>query len=75
MPQFLSRELSEDMYYLIERLDDLRDVLEDARYAENYEEFDSLMESAWESTKSICSDIDDLRVEGNELHSDGENHE
>lgn len=75
MPQFLSRELSEDMYYLIERLDDLHDVLEDARFAENYEEFDSLMASAWESTQSICSDIDDLRVEGNELHSDGENHE
>lgn len=73
--RFLSEELSEDMYYLIERLDDLRDILQDARYAENHEEFDSLMESAWEGAQSLSSDIDDLRYEGNELHSERENHD
>ena len=72
MPQFLSRELSEDMYYLIERLDDLRDVLEDARYAENYEDFDDLMDTAWNRAQSIQSDIDTLRVDGAELHCNKE---
>lgn len=69
MTQFLSRKLNEEMYDLIEFVDELKDVLEEARYAENYEDFDDCMASAWERAQSMCSDIDDLRFEGNKLHS------
>ena len=72
MEQFLSKSLYNEMDDLIERLDDLRYILENARDAENYEDFDDLMDSAWESAQSLSSDIDDIRYEGNELHSEEE---
>ena len=72
MEQFLSKSLYNEMDDLIERLDDLRYILENARDAENYEDFDDLMDTAWESAQSMSSDIDDLRVEGSELHSNEE---
>lgn len=68
MTQFLSKELNEEMYELTECVNDLYDILEEARFAENYEDFNSLMENAWHCGHRICTDIDDLRVEGNKLH-------
>lgn len=69
MPQFLTEELDNEMYYLIDRVNNLRDILEDARRVKNFEDFDDLMESAWESAQSLRSDIDDIRYEVSELHS------
>lgn len=68
MTRFLSKELYNEMDDLIERLDDLRDVLVDARNATNYEDFDDFMDTAYESAGSIRYDIDELRCEGEELH-------
>ena len=75
MERFLSKSLYNEMDDLIERLDDLRYILENARDAENYEDFDDLMDTAWESAQSMSSDIDDLRVKGSELHSNEEEDE
>lgn len=75
MERFLSKELYNEMDDLIERLDDLRDILVDARDASNYEDFDDLMESAYESAGGLQSDIDELRYEGEELHSNEEDDE
>lgn len=68
MTQFLSEELNEEMYDLTEYVYDLHDILEEARFAENYEDFNSLMENAYIHTHSISSGIDELREMGNELH-------
>ena len=75
MARFLSKELYNEMDDLIERLDDLRDTLVDARDAKNYEDFDDLMDSAWEGAQSLSSDIDDIRYEGNELHANEDDEE
>lgn len=72
MTRFLSKELYNEMDDLIERVDDLRDVLVDARNATNYEDFDNCMDTAYECAGSIRYDIDELRYEGNELHSNEE---
>lgn len=69
MERFMSVELSSAIYDLIDRLDDLRDVLEDARHAVNYEEYDNMMENAYIQAKNVCSDIDNFWDEGKELHS------
>ena len=67
-PRFVQRELYNKMGALIERLDALREVLVDARDAESYEEFDNLMEDAYVHGHSMCSDIDEIREAGSELH-------
>ena len=72
MERFLSKSLYNEMDDLIERVDELREVLVDARDAESYEDFDDFMDTAWESAQSMSSDIDELRVEGEELHSNEE---
>lgn len=69
MPQFLSEKLDNRMYDLIKFVDELKEVLEEARHAENYEDFDDSMASAWERAQSMCSDIDDLRFDGSKLNS------
>ena len=68
MERFLSKSLYNEVDDLIERLDALREVLVDARDAESYEEFDNLMEDAYTHGHSMCSDIDELREAGSELH-------
>ena len=68
MERFLSKSLYNEMDDLIERLDALREVLVDARDAVNYEEFDNLMEDAYVHGHSMCSDIDEIREAGSELH-------
>lgn len=72
MTRFLSKELYNEMDDLIERLDALREVLVDARDATNYEDFDDFMGSAYENAGELQSDIDELRYEGEELHSNEE---
>ena len=72
MERFLSKSLYNEMDDLIERVDELREVLVDARDAESYEDFDDFMDTAWEHAQSMSSDIDELRVEGEELHSNEE---
>lgn len=69
MERFLSKSLYNEMDDLIERLDALREVLVDARDAVNYEEFIDLMDDADVHAQSMCSDIDELREQGTELHS------
>lgn len=68
MERFLSKSLYNEMDDLIERLDALREVLVDARDAVNFEEFDNLMDDAYIHGHGMCSDIDELREAGNELH-------
>lgn len=75
MARFLSKELYNEMDDLIERLDDLRDVLVDARDAKEYEDFDDCMDTAYEHAGSIQSDIDDIRYEGNKLHANEDDEE
>ena len=75
MERFLSKSLYNEMDDLIERLDALREVLVDAQHAVNYEEFDNLMEDASIHAQGMCSDIDELREAGTELHSDEEDEE
>ena len=70
MNRFLSEELYNEVDDLIERLDELRETLVDARDAKTYEDFDDYMDTAYESAQSMCSDIDTLRCDGAELHSD-----
>lgn len=72
MERFLSKELYNEMDDLIERLDDLRDILVDARDAKEYEDFDDFMDTAYECAGGIQYDIDALRYEGNELHANEE---
>lgn len=72
MTRFLSKELYNEMDDLIERLDDLRDILVDARNAKEYEDFDVFMEDAYENAQCVCYDIDTLRNEGSVLHSNKE---
>lgn len=72
MNRWLSKELYNEVDDLIDRLDDLRDVLVDARDAKNYEDFDDFMGTAYESAGGLQYDIDDLRYEGEELHSNEE---
>ena len=68
MERFLSKSLYNEMDDLIERVDELREDLVDARDAVDYEDFDDLMDTAWNRAQSIQSDIDTLRVDGAELH-------
>lgn len=70
MNRFLSEELYNEVDDLIERVDELRETLVDARDAKTYEDFDSYMDTAYESAQSMCCDIDSLRCDGAELHSD-----
>lgn len=72
MERFLSKSLYNEMNDLIERLDDLREVLVDARDAVNYEDFDDLMEDAYINAQGVCIDIDTLRNVGSVLHSNEE---
>lgn len=72
MTQFLSEELDNEMYDLIDRVNDLHDILEDARRAKNFEAFDDFMATAYECAGSMQYDIDALRYEGSELHSEKE---
>ena len=78
-PRFVQRELYNKMGALIERLDNFRDVIEDARHAENYKDFDALMENAYIRARGMCSNlclnIDELREAGTELHSNEEEDE
>lgn len=71
-PMFVPRELYNKMGDLIERLDDFRDVIDDARHAENYRDFDALMENAYIRARGMCSNLclnlDEFREAGNELH-------
>lgn len=69
MTQFLSEKLDNRMYDLIEFVDELKEVLEEARHAENFEDFDDSMASAWERAQSMPADIDDIRFDGSKLHS------
>lgn len=75
MNRWLSKELYNEVDDLIERLDELRDVLVDARDATNYEDFDNLMEDAYIHSQGICYDIDTIRNEGSVLHSNEEEDE
>ena len=75
MSKFLTEELYNEVDDLIERLDALRETLVDARDAKDYEDFNDLMVTAYESAQSMCYDIDDLRFEGSELHSKREEEE
>ena len=68
MERFLSKSLYNEMDDLIERVDELREDLVDARDAVDYEDFDDLMDTAWSRAQSMQSDIDTLRVDGAELH-------
>lgn len=72
MERFLSKSLYNEMDDLIERLDALREVLVDARDAVNYEEFVNLMDEADIHADSMCVDINALREQGSELHSNEE---
>lgn len=75
MNRWLSKELYNEMDDLIERLDDLREVLVDARDATNYEEFVDLMDDADIHAQSMHSDIEELREAGTELHSNEEDND
>lgn len=72
MTRFLPKELYNEMDDLIERLDDLREVLVDARDATEYWEFDDLMDTAYERAGALQYDIDYIREEGSELHANEE---
>lgn len=70
--RFTSRELYNKIGDFLERLDDFRDVIEDARHAENYRDFDALMENAYIRARGMCSNLclnlDELREAGKDLH-------
>lgn len=75
MNKFLTEELYNDVDDLIERVDELRETLVDARDAKTYEDFDSYMDTAYERAVSVSCDVDIIRVNGAELHSDKDDDE
>ena len=75
MNKFLTEELYNDVDDLIERVDELRETLVDARDAKTYEDFDSYMDTAYERAQSVSCDVDIIRVNGAELHSDKDDDE
>lgn len=72
MNKFLTEELYNDVDDLIERVDELRKTLVDARDAKTYEDFDSCMDTAYERAQSVSCDVDILRNEGSVLNADKE---
>ena len=72
MNRFLSEELYNDVDDLIERVDELRETLVDARDAKTYEDFDDYMDTAYESAQSMSCDIDCLRCASSELNANRE---
>ena len=69
MNRFLTEELYNKADDLIERLDELREVLVDARDAKDYDDFNDRMYTAYECTQDMSYDIDDLRFEGSKLNA------
>lgn len=69
MTKFLTKSLYTEMDDLIDRLDNLRETLEEARDVEEYEEFDNLMDTARERAQLISYDVDYLKEKVSELHS------
>lgn len=57
MTRFLSKELYNEMDDLIERLDDLREVLVDAQRAETYEEANAGLIHASDVVEDLAIDI------------------
>lgn len=72
MTRFLSKELYNEVDDLIERLDDLREILVDARDATSYEDFNDLMDTAYQRAGEMQYDTEYIQAEGTALHSNEE---